>query len=594
MSSNPSKLSQFWQELKRRKVIYVITVYASAAFVIIELANNVVEPLNLPGRTPTFVIIFLAIGFPIAIILSWIFDMTPKGMEKSKPLSDSQEGEKQVTPNGWKIATIISFAVIMGLIILNIATGGKQLRAGDIQSLVILPFDNFTGDEDLEYFVSGMHSSLIGDIGKISGLRVISKTSSNIYKDIDMSVPEIATELMVDAVVEATVMCLGDSICIQFKLISAFPEEEQLWIGEYKEEKSQILNLYNRVTKQIAEEVMIELTADEEGLLSKTRTVNKEAYDAFLRGRYYWDDLSRESLDKALEYLNLAIEKDPDFAPPYAGLAQVWVGLAQMGFAPPEIAGPKIYENINKALELDPDFADSHFINGIIAVWTEWNWEKGEKEFLHALSINPNDAMTRIYYAHLLMSLQRPDEAQSQGQRAADLDPLNPLLLGLHGVVLADVGNWEAAFEACEKALSLDPHNFFTISVMEIVAHRLEKYEVSYNATKGYLSLYLDAEAMNEIDKVNREDDYSNVIQEIIKQLEIKAESGHIPPLDIGIRYMLIGQKNKAMDYFEKGFETHDPNMPYLAVGYAQTEPLYDDPRFLAILEKMNLPLPKE
>ncbi len=227
MSSNPSKLSQFWQELKRRKVIYVITVYASAAFVIIELANNVVEPLNLPGRTPTFVIIFLAIGFPIAIILSWIFDMTPKGMEKSKPLSDSQEGEKQVTPNGWKIATIISFAVIMGLIILNIATGGKQLRAGDIQSLVILPFDNFTGDENLEYFVSGMHSSLIGDIGKISGLRVISKTSSNIYKDIDMSVPEIATELMVDAVVEATVMCLGDSICIQFKLISAFPEEEQ-------------------------------------------------------------------------------------------------------------------------------------------------------------------------------------------------------------------------------------------------------------------------------------------------------------------------------------------------------------------------------
>ena len=592
MSAKPSKLSQFWQELKRRKVIYVITVYASAAFVIIELANIVVEPLNLPERTPTFVIMFLVIGFPIAVIISWIFDLTPKGMEKTKPLIEDQEGERRATHNGWKIATSVSIAVIIGLIILNLAGDPTRLKAGDIQSLVILPFDNFTGDEDLDYFVSGMHSSLIGDMGKISGLRVISKTSSNVYKGVDMSVPQIASELAVDAVVEAQVMCLGDSICLQVKVVSVYPEEKQLWIADYKEEKSQILNLYNRVTKQIADEVMIELTADEESLLAKTRIVDKEAYDAFLRGRYYWDDLSRESLDKTLEYLNLAIEKDPDFAPPYAGIAQVWVGLAQMGFAPPEIAGPKIYENINKALELDPEFADSHFINGIIAVWTEWNWEKGEKEFLHALSINPNDAMSRIYYAHLLMSLQRTNEAQSQGQRAADLDPMNPLLLGLYGVVLADVGNWEAAFDACEKALTLDPGNFFTLGIMEMVAFKLERYEASYHATKGYLSLYLDADAMNEIDKVYREEDYGNVIQEMITQLEIKAESVHIPPHDLGMRYILIGQKEKALEYFEKGFEIHDPNMPYLAVGFGQAESLYDNPRFIAILEKMNLPAP--
>jgi len=133
MSGNPNKLSQLWQELKRRKVIYVITVYASAAFVIIELINNVLEPLNLPDRTPTIAIIVLAVGFPLAIILSWIFDLTSKGVEKTKPLTEIQEGIKQVTPNGWKIATIVSFVVIIGLIILNLAGGSKQLRAGDIQ-----------------------------------------------------------------------------------------------------------------------------------------------------------------------------------------------------------------------------------------------------------------------------------------------------------------------------------------------------------------------------------------------------------------------------------------------------------------------------
>ena len=339
MSGKPNKLSQLWQELKRRKVIYVITVYASASFVIIELINNVLEPLSLPDRTPTLAIIVLAVGFPLAIILSWIFDLTPKGMEKTKPLTEVEEGEKQVTPNGWKIATIVSFVVIIGLIILNLAGGPAKLKAGDIQSLVILPFNNFTGDEDLEYFVSGMHSSLIGDMGKIGGLRVISTTSSNSYKNVDMSVPEIASELNVEAIVEAQVICLGDSICVQFRLISVFPEEAQIWIADYKEEKSQILNLYNRVTKQIADEVMIELTADEESLLAQVRTVDIEAYDAYLRGRSYWDDLSMESLTKALDYLNLAVEKDPGWAAPYAGIAQVWAGLAQMGFATPEIAG---------------------------------------------------------------------------------------------------------------------------------------------------------------------------------------------------------------------------------------------------------------
>ncbi len=593
MTDKPSKLSQFWQELKRRKVIYVITVYASASFVIIELVNNVLDPLNLPDRTPTIAIIVLAIGFPLAVILSWIFDMTPKGVEKTKSLTGSQEGVKTVITNRWKIATYVSLAVIIGLIILNLAGGTKQLRAGDIQSLVVLPFDNFTGDEQLEYFVSGMHASLIGDMGKIGGLRIISKTSSNIYKDIDMSVPEIASELGVDAIVEAQVMCLGDSICLQVKVVSAFPEEKQLWIADYMVEKSQILNLYNRVTKQIADEVMIELTADEESLLAEATTVDKEAYDAFLRGHYYWGgDLSVESLNKALEYLNIAIEKDPGWAPPYAGVAQVWAGLAQMGFASPEIAGPKIYENINKALELDPDFADSHFINGIIAVWTEWDWEKGEKEFLHALSINPNDAMSRIYYAHLLTHLQRPDEALSQGQRAIDLDQLNSLIQALYAVVLTDVGNWEAAFEYCEKSLALDPGSFFASNIMEIVAYHLERYEELFEAQKIYLPL--DDNVMNDIEKIFNEQGFNMALEEVVRQMELLAQNNYVPPVDMAIRYYLLNQHEKAMNWLEKGFELHDPNMPYIAVGYANLNELYENSRFLAILEKMNLPLKDE
>jgi tetratricopeptide (TPR) repeat protein len=294
-------------------------------------------------------------------------------------------------------------------------------------------------------------------------------------------------------------------------------------------------------------------------------------------------------LIKALEYLNIAIEKDPGWAPPYAGVAQVWVGLAQMGFASPEIAGPKIYENINKALELDPDFADSHFINGIIAVWTEWNWEKGEKEFLHALSINPNDAMSRIYYAHLLMSLQRPDEALSQGQRAVDLDPLNSLIQALYAVVLTDVGNWEAAFEYCEKSLALDPGSFFASGIMEMVAYRLERYDESFEAAKTILPI--EDDVMEDIEKIFNEHGYYVALEEVVHQLELLAPNSFVHPFDMAIRYNMLNQYEKAMDWIETGFEIHDPNMPYIAVGIANFNELYDNPRFIAIMEKMNLPL---
>jgi len=590
MSGNPNKLSQIWQELKRRKVIYVITVYASAAFVIIELANNVVEPLNLPERTPTFVIIFLAIGFPITIVLSWIFDMTPKGMEKTKPLREVREGERPAVKNGWKIATYVSLAVIIGLIILNMAGRAPGLKAGDIQSLVVLPFDNFTGDEGLEYFVSGMHSSLIGDMGKIGGLRVISTTSSNSYKNVDMSVPEIASELNVEAIVEAQVMCLGDSICVQFRLISVFPEEEQIWIAEYKEEKSQILNLYNRVTKQIANEVMIELTVDEESLLAQFRTVDKDAYDAYLRGRSYWDDLSMESLTKALDYLNLAVDKDTGWAAPYAGIAQVWAGLAQMGFATHEIAGPKIFENLNKALELDPDFADSHFISAIIAVWTEWNWRKGEKEFIRALAINPNDALSRVYYAHLLMILQRPEEARMQGQLAVDLDPLNPLVLSLYAVILNYVDDMQTALAYLEKALTMDPEDYFANNIMEFSAMGCEEYEKAIEALKIYLPVH--GIATNDMERIFNEQGFEPAYEETLNMMEIASQKGMYSPADLAMRFLISGYHEKGMDYYETGFEMHDPNMPYIST-FANDNYINSNPRLITILKKMDL-LPKE
>ena len=304
MAGQQNRLSRFWQELKRRRVLHVITVYASASFAIIEIINNLTEPLTLPTSLSTIVIIILAVGFPLAIILSWLYDLTSGSFERTKPLDEAGEEVKPVAvPNAWKIATYVSFVVITALVVFNIITRGNVIKPGSIQSMVVLPFHNYTGDVQLEYFVSGMHSSLINDMGKVSGLRITSETTSNVYKNAEKSVPQIASELGVDAVVEAQVLCLGDTICLQIRILTASPEEKQLWVGDYREDKSKILSLYNRVTRQIAEEVKVELTPEEVRLLSKSRIVDRKAYDEYLKARSYLNDFRRESLFMALDSL---------------------------------------------------------------------------------------------------------------------------------------------------------------------------------------------------------------------------------------------------------------------------------------------------
>jgi TolB-like protein len=306
----------------------------------------------------------------------------------------SKPGERILMVTGVLLAAAI---IIVSLIVFNYIGGDKMAKAGSIGSIVVLPFSNYTGQDTLEWFVSGMHSSLIQDMGKISRLHIPGTTTSQVFKGSNKTIKEITSELKVDAALETAVLCLGDdSICFQTRLIKPGRDEEQLWIADYKVARNQILNWYKGVTKQIAKEINIKLTPEEERLLSKSRIVDREAYNAYLMGLYFLEDLSKESLIKARDYLDRAVQKDPYWAPLYSGLTEVWASIAQMGFEPPEIAGPKIFENLNKALELDPEDAEPHFISGLMAFLNEWDWEKAEKEYLKALSINPSHARATI------------------------------------------------------------------------------------------------------------------------------------------------------------------------------------------------------
>jgi len=588
MPQRQTQIARFWQELKRRRVVHVITVYASASFVLIELVNNLTEPLNLPARLSTIVVVILAVGFPLAIILAWIYDLTPEGIEKTRSAKETEGAEQTKVPNAWRIATYVSFVVIVGLLTLNIVGGTKGLRAGDIQSLMILPFDNFTGDDQLDHFVSGMHAMLIGDMGQLSGLQVKSRTSSSAFKDTDMTLPEIASELGVDAALETAVMCLGDTICLQFRLVSTSGDEEQLWVADYKEEKSQILNLYNRITKQISEEVMVELSADEERRLDKKQTVDKEAYNAYLMAYELWKNAGK--LDQADEYLSLAIQKDPEWAPPYAGLAQVWILRLQYGIVEPGLARQMVHDYMNRAIELDPDFRGFYFVSGIISTWTDWNWEQGEKDFLKAIAINPNDVMSRIYYSHFLICLRRPDEALTQGKLAVELDPLNPFILGLYSGVLRSTGQFQEALETAEKAQVLGKVK--TSAQKKLALMAMGEYDKAWEHRLIAISRSFSEELVQAIDLIYKEQGYHAADKEITHQFELLSQERYVPTHILAKRHYTSGAYSKALDDLEKAYEIHNPFMPYIVAGHNGYPDLYDSTRFRAIVIKMNLPLP--
>jgi len=578
-------LKKFFSELKRREVYKVAIAYGITAWLIAQISGLVSASFEFPSWVMQMIITILIIGFPIVLVLSWVFEVSSKGIVKTTPLvSDDSDKNKSM-----EIRLVIGILVLISILMVGGWWTWQKFgfdKRPPIRSLVVLPFDNFTGSDEYEYFVAGIHSSLIQDISKIGKLKVKSKTTANSYKETDMSVPEIASELGIDAAVEGSITCMGeDSVCVQIRLISAYNEEQQIWVQDYEVAKDQILNFYNDVTKKISQEINVVLTPQEENLLAEVKPVDPGAYDAYLKGRYYWDDLSLESLNKAREYLENAVEIAPDWAAPYAGLAQVWVGLAQMGLESPEIAGPKIMENLEKAIELDPNFPDSHYINGIIAVWTEWNWEKGEKEFLHALAINPSDAMSRIFYAHLLISLQRQDEAMSQAQRAVELDPMNPLLLGLYAVVAINGGAWEDARTHINKSLSLDPDGFFTNNILKFLAFHDKDIEKILQTLR--ICWQMEESILQKINIISEKEGFDVAYAEAIQQVGLMNGS----PIDIAVGYMITNQPEKALESLETGFKMHDSNIPYITTHLFNFEPLYGNPRFIDIVEKMNLPL---
>ncbi|NOR12045.1 MAG: protein kinase, partial [Candidatus Aminicenantes bacterium] len=476
--------------------------------------------------------------------------------------------------------------IVIAVLALTLFTG----RAEAIDSIAVLPLENLTGDEEQQYVVDSVTDELIGKLGQISGLkRVISRTSVMQYKETEKSLSDIARELKVDAIVEGTVYQVGDSIRVRFQLTDALPEEQNLWGETYERPMRDVLMMYSEVAQVIAREIKIGLTQEEETRFADASQVNPESYDAYLKGLAHRDKATPEGIKIALQYFDLAIEIDPNNALAHVGIANVWIIRYQFGMVPRQEAVPLITTPLEKALELDNTLAYAHIELGAYRCFTEWDWESAEKELQQAIRLSPNHAGAHYVYSHLLCIMGRTEEALPHSELVLELDPLSPGCYLFYGLVLRYHRRYDDAIAAFRTVLEIEPNFPFGLVNLAIVHGQKGMYDEQLAIYRKILAY--DAELTTALEDGFEKASYKGAYRSIA---DLKAEwygkpSKSVSAVDISNTYLDAGDYDLAIDWLEKAYEEHEPNLPYIGMPFY--DPLRSYPRFQNLLRKMNLPV---
>ncbi len=490
--------------------------------------------------------------------------------------------------------SVYTYIILLLLILANLPLVRNYFKteSTEIASLLILPFDNYTGDDSINYIFAGMHDALIGDVGKISALRVPSKRTADAYRNVGKSIPQIADELNIDAAIETSVSCYGEEICIQVKLVSVFPEEQQLWVHDFYIEKGQISNLSKKIAKEISQQIHINLTSQEEKLLAESKPIDPDAYEAYLRGMGYWELGTKPDLEQAMRYFQLSREIDSSYALAYLGISRTWGAYVQHGFLPYQEVAEKVEEARNNALLLDSSLVEIRAGMATKYIWGDWNWKKGEKEFLKAIEINPNYPFSQAYYSHFLAIMGDPEKGLPHSELALELDPFNTLYMSIHGQALKNAGKFDEALELLLELHEFEPDQGIGLPALWAVYQELGDTQKSYDLAKKIYSLKENELALKALEEGFEEGGYNMAMQRTAEMMISQRDSIYFPSWQIATLYCRAKKKEASLEWLEKAYTEHDSNMPYISV-----DPLFaflrDEPRFQNLLKKMGLPLIK-
>ncbi len=525
-----------------------------------------------------------------------LYNETSGNAERPTKLSATPaKPDKKTRSYAMVIAVVLAAALLLGAVLYSF--GRKRhvssLAATDagshvIRSLAVLPLDNYSGDKSQDYFAEGMTDELTTDLATISKLRVISRGSTMQFTGKQRPpTPEIAKLLNVDAVVEGSVQRQGDKVRITAQLIDA-RADQHLWAKSFERNSRDVLALQDELSKAIAGEINVRLTPGEQARLTSAKSVNPAAHDAYLKGRYFFNRPSDENLNKAIAQFEEAVALDPDFAPAYSGLSDAYLWAAfNEGVITAQEAGSKAKTAAEKALALDPASAEAHVSLANYKSWYEHDWAGADKLFRQAVSLRPNYAFAHDQWALSLACEGRFDEAIAGGKRAKELDPLDPAIAVDNTLALAGKGDFQAAKDEAKRGAELDPTFFFPqmqfgwIDLQQgnvrLAIPELEKaaaMEAPPFAT-AYLGYAYGAAG-----------DRARALA-IIEGLKKKSVHGYVPPFNLAIVHLGLGDLERAMDLLEQASADDSQWMMYLKIDRI-FHPLRSNPRFIALMKKCH------
>ncbi len=454
-----------------------------------------------------------------------------------------------------------------------------------INSIAVLPFENRSGNADSEYLSDGLAESLIYRLSQLPDLKVSPTSSVFRYKGKETDPQTVAKELGVDSVMTGRITQRGDNLTISVNLVDT-RNGKSLWGEQYERKMSELLNTQREIASEITNKLQLKLSGAGEQTLTKQYTTNNEAYQAYLRGRYFWNKRTSEGMRRAIEQFDLAVQKDPNYALAYVGLADSYAIASSFLGLPVKESLPRAKAYATKALEIDDSLGEAYATLGLINSRL-WNWADAEKAFKRSIELNPNYATARQWYSRLLVTLGRKDEALAEIKRANEIDPLSLVIMNNLAGMYREMGDYQSAIEQCNKIIEIDPN-----------------YIAAYWSLAGtYLEQKRSAEALAAAEKVR---DYPGAFEAVgrayaqlgrrnealavIKRLEEDFANGDgRAATGIAFVYVVLGDKEKTFEWLEKAFQVRDSDLPRFWLG-PTFDPIRDDPRYKDLLKRMGLP----
>jgi len=504
-------------------------------------------------------------------------------------------GIESRSKHGFLWAVLAAIAGVALLLSALIALSGGGLRekwfgarvASPITSLAVLPLENLSADREQDYFAEGMTDELITDLAQLAELRVISRTSIMHYKGTQKTLPQIASELNVDAIVEGTVARTADRVRIRVQLIRA-KDDRHLWAQAYDRDLRNVLLLQSDAARDIAAQISSRLNPSRESRSARTRPIKPEAYESYLKGRYFWEKRTPGTREKAIAYFQQAIQQDPSSAPAYSGLADAYMDHA-FDQGPREPTASWARAAASKALEIDPSSAEAHVSRAQVVEYYDRNWPEADREYRRGLELNPNYATGHQLYAVYLASMGRFDQATAEAQIAQHLDPISPFMYITGGLVSHFARRDERAIEQERKALEIDP-NFSNAHLHLVIIYMNQKM---YNQAVGELELAVQSNGIKpvtaaELDQAYKSSGFRGFCR---KRLELDSRGIEVGLGNDGDRaeiYAALGEQTKALELLEKAGKDQSTWLEFLNVDPA-FDNLHSEPRFQALLREVGL-----